>query len=74
MSAENFSLVFSLFSRREPWRPFTIELVSGARVEVNHPESLSQSEEILKCKSTTGLVCIFEVASVVRFIDATGTT
>jgi hypothetical protein len=30
------------FSRRKPWKPFTLELVSGSRVEVNHPESLTQ--------------------------------
>jgi hypothetical protein len=73
MTRENFENLFRGFSQRKPWRPYTVELINGSRIEINHPEALSQTGEILKCRSTTGLVCYFDCASVVRFLDATGT-
>jgi hypothetical protein len=73
MTRENFEKLFRGFSQRKAWRPYTIELVNGGRLEVNHPESLSWNNDVLKCKSTTGLDCYFDWTSVVRFIDATGT-
>jgi hypothetical protein len=49
-----------------------MELVSGSRLEVNHPEALQQQEDILMYKSTTGIQSVFGYESVVRFIDGTG--
>jgi hypothetical protein len=40
MRQENFDLVLNRFLGQKPFRPFTLELISGGRVEVNHPEAL----------------------------------
>jgi hypothetical protein len=73
MTRRNFRLILNAFLQRTPFRPFTLELASGSRMEVNHPEALTLYEQWIVCASTRGTRSVFEYASVVRFIDATGT-
>jgi hypothetical protein len=73
MTKDSFDRLVRGFSNRTPWRPFTIELLSGTRIEVNHPEALTERGDVFQCRSTSGLNCYFEYTAVVRFIDATGT-
>ena len=40
MKREEFERVLRAFQRRAPFRPFTVEFVSGERVSVDHPEAL----------------------------------
>jgi hypothetical protein len=40
MSPEHFERTLRSFQRRTPFRPFTVEIVSGHRIEVDHPEAL----------------------------------
>jgi len=49
-----------------------VELVSGALIEVNHPESLTRTGDVITVSSTTGLRSYFDFSSVARVIDATG--
>jgi hypothetical protein len=75
MTQEHFNRVLRLFLAQKPFRPFTLELVSGGRVEVNHRESLEvHANGLLACFSTTRTRSIFEVGSDVRFLSVTGTT
>lgn len=75
MTQENFRRLLQLFLAQKPFRPFTLELVSGGRIEVNHPEALEvHSNGLLVCFSTTRTRSMFEVGSVVRFVTVTGTT
>ena len=62
------------FSKRQPFQPFTVELVSSSRIEVNHPEVLHRhgDTELLVYRSNSGTHSVFDCASVVRFIDGTG--
>lgn len=71
MTQDNFTKLLTAFLQRKPWRSFTIELISGALIEVNHPESLTPGE-IITVLSTSGLRVYFDFSSVTRFIDATG--
>jgi hypothetical protein len=75
MTPENFGQILSAFNRRRPWRPFTLELVNGSRIEVNHPEALTLALKgtVITFRSTTKLHTVFECAGVIRFLDATGT-
>jgi hypothetical protein len=41
MLAENFAQSLNGFYRRRPFRPFEIELVSGDRIRIEHPEALA---------------------------------
>jgi hypothetical protein len=74
MTRENFEKVLRVFLARAPFEPFTIELISGSRVEVNHPEAVELRKDIVVFKSTRGTYVVFECSAVVRFVDATGTT
>jgi hypothetical protein len=41
MTPENFDRTLRVFQRQQPFRSFTVELVSGHRFEVDHPEALA---------------------------------
>jgi hypothetical protein len=71
MTREQFQLTLRSFYKRRPFQPFTLELVSGGRVEVNHPEALTQQHALLVHRSAKGLYSVFPSASVTRFIDGT---
>ena len=75
MTPENFDRLLRLFLAQKPFRPFTLELFGGGRIEVNHPEALHvYPNGILACASTTQIRSFFEAGSVVRFLAVTGTT
>jgi hypothetical protein len=73
MTQKDFQKVLTAFCKRSPFRPFTLELLNGSRVEVNHPEALRQQGDLLIYKSTSGIQSVFGYESVIRFIDSTGT-
>ena len=41
MEAEAFERSLRVFVRRTPFQPFVVELVSGTRLQVDHPEALT---------------------------------
>jgi hypothetical protein len=72
MTKENFERVLAAFLKRTPFEPFSLELVNGTRLEVNHPEALELSQTLIVCKSTNPIKSVFEYDAVARFVDATG--
>jgi hypothetical protein len=40
MTADHFQTTIRAFQRRAPFKPYIVELVSGDRVRVDHPEAL----------------------------------
>jgi hypothetical protein len=40
MTTEHFEQTLRAFQKRAPFQPFTVELVSGFRFQVDHPEAL----------------------------------
>ncbi len=60
MRREDFLAVLQAFTRRRPFHPFTLELVSGGRLEVNHPEALTLHERVFVCNSTRGMKSVLE--------------
>jgi hypothetical protein len=46
MTAENFDRALRSFQRRTPCKAFTVELVSGQRLQVDYPEALVLREGI----------------------------
>ena len=41
MKSDNFAIALKKFGTRARFRPFTVELNSGGRVEIRHPEALA---------------------------------
>jgi len=58
MTRDNFEKLYRILNKRRPWTPYTLELVSGSRIEVNHPESLEMQAEVLVCQHNGGAVGI----------------
>ena len=40
MVAETFDKILRAFCKRKPFRAFTVQLVSGDRIRIEHPEAL----------------------------------
>lgn len=40
MAPDNWEKTLRAFQRRVPFHPFTVELSSGSKIEVDHPEAL----------------------------------
>jgi hypothetical protein len=73
MRQENFEKVLRVFLDQTPFRPFTLELLSGTRIEINHPEALTMREDgLIIVASTSSTRSVLDVGAVVRFISATG--
>ncbi|MBL8795318.1 MAG: hypothetical protein JNM56_15540 [Planctomycetia bacterium] len=75
MTPANFNRVVRRFNQRTPFHPFTLELLSGARLEVNHPEAMRVYRNgLIRVRSSSSVYSVFEVTEIVRFISATGIT
>lgn len=74
MTWDSLEMALRAFYKRRPFQPFTLELASGSRIEVNHPEVLRRHRDtdLLLYRSTSGLHSIFDCGSVVRLIGGTG--
>jgi hypothetical protein len=72
MTRDSFSHLWNAFAKRRYGKPFTLELVNGCRIEINHPKSITLGKDLLAVRSTSGVLNYLEFASVVRFINETG--
>lgn len=71
MLPENFERTLRALARRTPFRPFTVELVSGSRIEIDHPEALVFRGGLAVFLSSTGVPTLFDHESVSQLIGAT---
>ena len=71
MTPDNFNRALRAFQRRTPFRPFTIELVSGDRFQVDHPEALVVRAGVAVYIAPTGQPTIFDHEGVSQFTDRT---
>lgn len=60
MTAENFDRMLGSFQRRTPFKAFTVELVSGQRFQVDHPEALVFREGIALFVAKGAVPVIFD--------------
>jgi hypothetical protein len=68
MVAESFDRSLRAFVHRTPFRPFTVELVSGQRFEVGHPEALVYRNGVAVYFSPDGGISLFDHGGVSRLI------
>jgi hypothetical protein len=74
MTAEHFQTTIRAFQRRTPFRPYVVELVSGDRVIVDHPEALVLRGGVAVFVSATGAPSIFDHEGVSQVIAGSGET
>lgn len=72
MTAEHFQTTIKAFQRRTPFRPYVVELVSGDRTQVDHPEALVIRGGVAVFVNATGAPVIFDHEGVSQvFADGT---
>jgi hypothetical protein len=74
MTADHFQTTIRAFQRRTPFRPYVVELVSGDRVTVDHPEALVLRGGVAVFVSSTGEPSIFDHEGVSQVIAGSGET
>jgi hypothetical protein len=72
MELSAFDRSLRAFVRRAPFQPFTVELVSGGRLQVDHPEALVFRNGVAVHFSPEGIPTLFDHQSVSQIIGATG--
>ena len=68
MRSDHFDRSLKAFQRRRPFRPFTVELVSGDRVQVDHSEALIVRDGVAVFVARGGVPTLFDHESVSQFI------
>ncbi len=66
MIAETFERSLRAFARRTPFAPFVVELVSGGRITVDHPEALVFRGGLAAYIAPDGTPTLFDHESVSR--------
>jgi len=68
MTVENFQNALQGLRQRKPFRPFTVELVSGDRFEVDTPDAVAFRDGMAGFVSRGGVPVLFDHESVSQFI------
>ncbi|MEX0702779.1 MAG: hypothetical protein WD069_11855 [Planctomycetales bacterium] len=69
MTRTNFERTLRAFQRRTPFRPFSVALVNGDRVQVDHPEALVLRSGVAVFISAAGAPTIFDHEGVSELLD-----
>jgi hypothetical protein len=72
MIAESFDRSLRALARRSPFQPFAVELMSGGRIEVDHPEALVFRAGVAVYISPEGVPTLFDHHCVSRLIGEPG--
>lgn len=68
MDRDTFDSTLRLFKHRRPFRPFTISLVNGERVEVDHPDALVVRDGVGLFAGPGGIPAVFDYEGVAQII------
>ena len=68
MTADNFDQVMTGYYNRRPFQPFTVALVNGDRLEVDHPEALMVRESLAIFFAPSRIPQLFDHEGVAQFI------
>lgn len=68
MTPKNFERTLRAFQRRAPFRPYTVELVSGDRFQVDHPEALVLRDGVAVFIAAGGVPTLFDHESVCQIV------
>jgi hypothetical protein len=73
MAPEHFQRAFNALRQRQPFRPFTVERVSGDRFEVDFPDAVIFRGGIAVFVSPGGVPVLFDHESVSQLIGEQNT-
>lgn len=69
MSPKGFRDGLRVFLVQKPFIPFSIEFVSGAQIEIRHPEALDIRNDLVLYRAGTGDYSVFESTEVARLLS-----
>ena len=72
MREETFERSLRAFNQRRPFKPFLVELASGARFTVDHPEALAQRGPAAVYINPDGEYTLFDNSMVTQMSDLAG--
>jgi hypothetical protein len=67
MTADNFDKALAGLKERNPFHPFTVELIGGHRFEIDHPGALVVRDGVAVFISPGGVPILFDHESVTQF-------
>ncbi len=68
MDRETFDATIRTFKHRAPFRPFTVSLVNGNRLEVDHPDALAVRDGVGMFVGLGGIPSIFDHEGVAEVV------
>lgn len=68
MDRETFSNTISAFKHRRPFQPFTVAMVNGDRLEVDHPDALAVRDGMALFAAPGNVPVIFDYEGVSQVI------
>ncbi len=71
MTADNFSQLLDAHSSRQPFQPFTVELVGGRRFEVDHARAMVVRDGVAVYLAPGGIPIWFDRDSVTTIVGDT---
>jgi hypothetical protein len=71
MTPEHFDRTLRALQKRRPFRTFTVVLISGDRVRVDHPEAMVVRSGVAVFVAPDSTPWIFDHESVSEFVGAT---
>lgn len=71
MTPDNFDRSLRAFQRRTPFKAFTVELVSGDRFQVDHPEALVLRDGVAVFVARGGVPVLFDHEGVSQLLGET---
>jgi hypothetical protein len=69
MTPGNFERALQAFTHRKPFKTFLVELVSGERIQVRHPEAIRLEDGIAVFLASTRKFRLFDGESVSQVFD-----
>jgi hypothetical protein len=70
MTADNFGDALEALMSRQPFKPFTIELQTGKRFEIDHPRATVWREGKAVFVAPGGVLIFFDNENVTQIIDS----
>jgi hypothetical protein len=68
MDVSQFERSLRAFQRRTPFQSFTVALVNGDRIQVDHPEALVLRDGVAVFIAAGGIPTLFDHSSVSQFV------
>jgi hypothetical protein len=72
MKEKNFERILKAFTQRRPFKPFIVELASGARFTIDHAEALVHRGRAAMYIDREGNFTLFDNEGVTHLADVTG--